>query len=165
MILHHIAIIVSSEKSLVFYKLLGFNEVFRKVRKTDTVVLMEGNGIISQHIGRVHVGSGRQGFVQGEGRGTVFIGKPAQEIIALMGGGAFHPIAKPWIVLRGHAVGDGAAYIAKLGSLHQEMRRQAVIAAPGRVNRAVCGNGLGEIVRSQACIHHSGFVGSISVKG
>ncbi len=45
MILHHIAIIVSSEKSLVLYKLLGFNEVFRKVRKTDTVVLMEGNGI------------------------------------------------------------------------------------------------------------------------
>lgn len=45
MILHHIAIIVSSKKSLVLYKLLDFNEVFRKVRKTDTVVLMEGNGI------------------------------------------------------------------------------------------------------------------------
>ena len=45
MILHHIAIIVSSEKSLEFYNLFGFKEVFRKVRKADTVVLMEGNGI------------------------------------------------------------------------------------------------------------------------
>ena len=45
MTMHHIAIIVSSEKSLMFYNLFGFKEIFRKVRKADTVVLMEGNGI------------------------------------------------------------------------------------------------------------------------
>lgn len=43
--LHHIAIIVSSEKSLEFYKLLGFQETFRKKRKYDTAVLMEGHGL------------------------------------------------------------------------------------------------------------------------
>ena len=38
---HHIAIIVSSEHSLDFYRLLGFNETLRKERDYDTVVLME----------------------------------------------------------------------------------------------------------------------------
>ena len=42
---HHIAIIVSSEKSLEFYALLGFREYFRKERKYDTAVLMAGNGM------------------------------------------------------------------------------------------------------------------------
>lgn len=42
---HHIAIIISSEDHLSFYRLLGFDECFRKVRAYDTVVLMEGNGI------------------------------------------------------------------------------------------------------------------------
>lgn len=42
---HHIALIVSSEKSLEFYKLLGFEEKFRKVRKYDTAVLMHGFGM------------------------------------------------------------------------------------------------------------------------
>ncbi len=37
---HHIAIIVSSEESLDFYKLLGFRENYRRVRDYDTVVLM-----------------------------------------------------------------------------------------------------------------------------
>ncbi len=45
MILHHIAIIVSSEKSLDFYRCLGFEETFRKEREYDKVVLMDGYGI------------------------------------------------------------------------------------------------------------------------
>ncbi len=43
--LHHIAIIVSSEESLQFYKLLGFKEIFRKVRENDAVVLLSGYGL------------------------------------------------------------------------------------------------------------------------
>lgn len=43
--LHHVAIIVSSEASLRFYTLLGFTEVFRKIRKYDTAVLMSGYGM------------------------------------------------------------------------------------------------------------------------
>lgn len=42
---HHVAIIVSCEHSLDFYRLLGFEESFRKKRKYDTVVLMDGYGI------------------------------------------------------------------------------------------------------------------------
>lgn len=42
--IHHVAIIASHERSIVFYKQLGFNEIFRKVRSNDTVVLMEGFG-------------------------------------------------------------------------------------------------------------------------
>ena len=37
---HHIALIVSSEESLQFYRLLGFTEFFRLVRDYDIVVLM-----------------------------------------------------------------------------------------------------------------------------
>lgn len=36
---HHEAIIVSSERNLEFYRLLGFSETFKKVRKYDTAVL------------------------------------------------------------------------------------------------------------------------------
>ncbi len=43
--IHHIAIIVSSEKTLSFYKLLGFVESFRKPRGNDTIVLLDGYGI------------------------------------------------------------------------------------------------------------------------
>ena len=43
--IHHVAIIVSSEKSIYFYKHLGFIESFRKKRLNDTVVLMDGYGI------------------------------------------------------------------------------------------------------------------------
>ena len=43
--IHHIAIIISSENSIEFYKLLGFSETFGKIREYDTVVLMEGHGI------------------------------------------------------------------------------------------------------------------------
>ena len=39
--LHHIAMIVSSERSVEFYKGLGFIEIMRKERATDTVVIME----------------------------------------------------------------------------------------------------------------------------
>ncbi len=42
---HHIALIVSSEDCLEFYRLLGFREIFRKVREYDVVVLMENNGL------------------------------------------------------------------------------------------------------------------------
>ncbi len=42
---HHFAVIASSEASVEFYNKLGFNEIYRKVRIYDTVVLMEGYGI------------------------------------------------------------------------------------------------------------------------
>ena len=42
---HHIALLVSGDKCLDFYKTLGFSETFRKERKLDIVVLMEGFGI------------------------------------------------------------------------------------------------------------------------
>ena len=42
---HHIALIVSSESSVEFYKQLGFTETFRRERDSDTVVLMDGYGI------------------------------------------------------------------------------------------------------------------------
>ena len=40
--LQQISMIVSSEKSVAFYKMLGFNERFRKERGYDTVVVLEG---------------------------------------------------------------------------------------------------------------------------
>ena len=43
--IHHFAIIASSEASVDFYKKLGFQELFRKERNYDTVVLLEGYGI------------------------------------------------------------------------------------------------------------------------
>lgn len=43
---HHIALIVSSEQCLEFYKLLGFQEYYRIVRKSDVVVLLQGNDVI-----------------------------------------------------------------------------------------------------------------------
>ena len=42
---HHFAIISSSERSVEFYKKLGFVEGFRRERPYDTVVLLEGFGI------------------------------------------------------------------------------------------------------------------------
>ena len=42
---HHISLLVSSERTLEFYRLLGFNEIFRKERLKDKVVLMDGFGI------------------------------------------------------------------------------------------------------------------------
>lgn len=43
--MHHLAIISGSEKSPIFYKSLGFTEVFRKKREYDTVIIMDGYGI------------------------------------------------------------------------------------------------------------------------
>ncbi|MCR4947463.1 MAG: VOC family protein [Lachnospiraceae bacterium] len=43
--LHHIAVIVSSEKTVDFYKNLGFAEIFRKERSYDIVVLLNGYDI------------------------------------------------------------------------------------------------------------------------
>lgn len=40
--LHHIAIIVSSEKSIGFYEKLGFKEAERFIREKDTIVFMDG---------------------------------------------------------------------------------------------------------------------------
>ncbi len=40
--LQHISMIVSSEKSVAFYEMLGFKEIFRKERGYDTVVALEG---------------------------------------------------------------------------------------------------------------------------
>lgn len=42
---HHIALLISSEEALSFYKRLGFEENFRKERKADTVVLLDGYGM------------------------------------------------------------------------------------------------------------------------
>lgn len=42
---HHFAIIASSEVSVQFYKRLGFRETYRRDRKYDTVVLLDGYGI------------------------------------------------------------------------------------------------------------------------
>ena len=42
---HHIALILSSEECLEFYKRLGFSENFRKERERDCVVLLNGHGI------------------------------------------------------------------------------------------------------------------------
>ena len=46
MLLHHIAIICSHEKSIDFYRLLGFEEINRLVRPEhhDTIVWMQGHG-------------------------------------------------------------------------------------------------------------------------
>lgn len=40
--IHHVSLLISSEKALAFYKLLGFREIFRKSRANDTLVLLEG---------------------------------------------------------------------------------------------------------------------------
>ena len=43
--IHHFAIITSSEESIHFYEKLGFHETYRRERKYDTVVLLDGHGI------------------------------------------------------------------------------------------------------------------------
>ena len=43
--LDHIAIIVSSEATVCFYQNLGFVETYRKVRDTDTIVLLKHNDL------------------------------------------------------------------------------------------------------------------------
>lgn len=46
MVLDHIAIIVSKEENLEFYKKLGFKEINRFDRTQDTVIFMECDGIV-----------------------------------------------------------------------------------------------------------------------
>lgn len=46
MILDHIALIVSSEEHLGFYRMLEFQETNRIERSNDTVVFMENGGIV-----------------------------------------------------------------------------------------------------------------------
>ena len=43
--IHHFAIIASSEESVRFYTKLGFREAYRRERKYDTVVLLDGHGM------------------------------------------------------------------------------------------------------------------------
>ena len=43
--IHHFAIIARSEASVDFYKKLGFHETYRRERKYDTVVLLDGHGM------------------------------------------------------------------------------------------------------------------------
>ena len=43
--IHHFAIIASLEESVKFYEKLGFRETYRRERKYDTVVLLEGYGM------------------------------------------------------------------------------------------------------------------------
>ena len=45
MMMHHVAMIVSSLNSVAFYERLGFHEKDRIRRESDAVVLMQGNGI------------------------------------------------------------------------------------------------------------------------
>ena len=42
---YHFAIIASSEESISFYEKLGFRETYRRERKYDTVVLLDGHGM------------------------------------------------------------------------------------------------------------------------
>ena len=46
--LDHIALIVSKEENLTFYKKLGFVEVKRIERKQDVVVFLENDGIVME---------------------------------------------------------------------------------------------------------------------
>ena len=43
--IHHIALLISSEECLDFYKKLGFMETFRKERTNDKIILLDGYGI------------------------------------------------------------------------------------------------------------------------
>lgn len=52
--LHHIAIIVSSEKSIAFYGKLGFHEIDRIDRGYDTIVMMEGPCLLEIFIDPEH---------------------------------------------------------------------------------------------------------------
>ena len=42
---HHIALLISSEEIMSFYKKLGFVESFRKTRANDCIVLLDGYGL------------------------------------------------------------------------------------------------------------------------
>lgn len=52
--LHHIAIIVSTEKSIEFYSRLGFREISRVDRGYDIIVMMEGPCLLEIFIDPTH---------------------------------------------------------------------------------------------------------------
>ena len=52
--LHHIAIIVSSEKSIGFYGKLGFREIDRMDRGYEIIVMMEGPCLLEFYIDPTH---------------------------------------------------------------------------------------------------------------
>ena len=52
--LHHIAIIVSTEKSIEFYSRLGFHEISRVDRGYDIIVMMEGPCLLEIYIDPTH---------------------------------------------------------------------------------------------------------------
>lgn len=52
--LHHIAVIVSSEKSIEFYGKLGFREIDRMDRGYDIIVMMEGPCLLEFYIDPTH---------------------------------------------------------------------------------------------------------------
>ena len=59
---HHIAVIVSSERSLEFYRILGYRESFKK-RKNDLVVLMDDFGIqLEMFVDPSHLKAGEVGL-------------------------------------------------------------------------------------------------------
>jgi glyoxylase I family protein len=43
--IHHVSMLISSEDTLSFYKVLGFTESFRKERQNDKIVLLDGYGM------------------------------------------------------------------------------------------------------------------------
>ncbi len=43
--IHHVSLLVSSERTLEFYKLLGFQEDYRRERAKDCVALLNGYGV------------------------------------------------------------------------------------------------------------------------
>ena len=43
--IHHVSILASSEKSIEFYEKLGFEVSFRKNRKNDSIILLDGYGM------------------------------------------------------------------------------------------------------------------------
>ena len=61
--IHHISILVSTEESIDFYKKLGFVESFRKIRKTDIIVLLDGYGMQLE----VFIDSSHPGQSEGKG--------------------------------------------------------------------------------------------------
>lgn len=52
--LHHIAIIVSTEESILFYEKLGFKEIDRMDRGYDIIVMMEGPCLLEIYIDPTH---------------------------------------------------------------------------------------------------------------
>ena len=115
--LHHIAIIVSSEKSLEFYKLLGFQETFRKKRKYDTAVLMEGHGLqLELFIDPSHPGRGDQEPI-GLRHFALRVKKLEDEIERLKGAGVeIGPVMSDWTGVRFCFVKD---YDGLLVELHE----------------------------------------------